>query len=84
MSALLSKNGQAPKVFERSPAVEGNILGGVLFSDLHFDRTDVENTPIQRRMEHATECYKRAIDRVLMFNPDNLLVGSIGDTQNTD
>ena len=35
-------------------------------------------------MEQATEHYKRAIDRVLMFNPDNLLIGSLWDTFNTD
>lgn len=84
LEAMLAKQWVEHKQWERTPTVEWNILGGVLFSDLHLDRSDIENSSIEKRIEHATECYKRAIDRVLMFNPSNLLIGNAWDTLNTD
>lgn len=84
MSALLAKNGQDPKIFERSPAVEGNILGGLMRTDFHIDELAHDNGTIESRMRNVEERTKRILDRLFKFDIDKIIVAQMGDLFSTD
>ena len=84
LEAMMKKKWIVPPKRQRSAVREWQLLWWVLFSDLHFDRADIDNTPITKRMKYANEHYKRALDRVLKFDPSRLLVWNLWDTFNSD
>lgn len=60
------------------------LLWGMLRTDQHLDELDHKNSSFKKRVAITDERTKRALDRLMRFDIDRLLIGQMGDLFNSD
>jgi hypothetical protein len=59
-------------------------LWGLMLWDLHLDQLDSKNSSFKSRVKMANERISRVLERVMKFDPDELLIANLWDTFDSD
>ncbi len=61
-----------------------NTLWGLMLWDMHLDQLDSRNSSFKSRVKVVNEKIARVLERVMKFDPDELLIANLWDTFDSD
>lgn len=86
MENLLKDRGVERPTLEANTMKEKkwNTLWGIMLWDLHLDQLDSKNSSFNSRVKKTNERISRVLERIMKFEPDELLIANLWDTFDSD